>query len=40
MDYDFNESRAFAVGGGVARNVYDGKYETEASLYLAYQQRF
>ena len=40
QDYDFDESRAFAVGAGVARNVYDGKYETEALLYLAYQQRF
>lgn len=40
QDYDFDESRAFVIGVGVARNVYDGKYETEASLNLAYQQRF
>ena len=40
QDYDFDESRVFAVGVGVARNVYDGKYETEAHFYLAYQQRF
>lgn len=40
QDYDFDESRAFTVGAGVARNVYDGKYETEANLYLVYQQRF
>ncbi|MBS1245966.1 MAG: hypothetical protein H6R47_165 [Proteobacteria bacterium] len=40
QDYDFDESRAFAVGAGVARNVYDGKYETEGRLYLTYYQRF
>ena len=40
QDYDFDESRALAVGAGVARNVYDGKYETEARFYLIYQQRF
>jgi hypothetical protein len=40
QDYDFDESRALAVGAGVVRNVYDGKYETEWRLYLTYQQRF
>ena len=40
QDYDFDESRALVVGTGVARNVYDGKYETEARLYLNYHQRF
>ena len=40
QDYDFDESRAFVVGAGVARNVYDGQYETEARLYLTYYQRF
>jgi biofilm PGA synthesis protein PgaA len=40
QDYDFDESRALTVGAGVARNVYDGKYETESRFYLTYQQRF
>jgi len=40
QDYDFDESRALVVGGGVARNVYDGKYETEWQLYMYYHQRF
>ena len=40
QNYDFDEARALAVGAGVARNVYDGKYETEAHAYLNYHQRF
>lgn len=40
QDYDFDESRSFVVGAGIERNVYDGKYETEGRLYLAYRQRF
>jgi len=40
QDYDFDESRTLAVGAGVARNVYDGKYETETRLYLNYRHRF
>jgi hypothetical protein len=40
QDYDFDETRALVAGTGVARNVYDGKYETEARLYLNYHQRF
>jgi hypothetical protein len=40
QDYEFDESRALAAGAGVARNVYDGKYETEARFYLNYHQRF
>jgi hypothetical protein len=40
QDYDFDRSRALVAGAGVARNVYDGKYETELHLYLNYQQRF
>ena len=40
QDYDLDEARALAVGAGVARNVYDGKYETETRVYLNYRQRF
>lgn len=40
QNYDFNEARALAVGAGIARNVYDGKYETEIRVYLNYHQRF
>jgi len=40
QDYDFDDSRALVAGAGVARNVYDGKYETEWRVYLYYQQRF
>lgn len=40
QDYDFDERRALVTGAGVARNVYDGKYETEWRLYVYYQQRF
>ena len=40
QDYDLDNSRALVVGAGVARNVYDGKYETELRFYLNYHQRF
>ena len=40
QDYDFDEARALVAGAGVARNVYDGKYETESRFYLYYHQRF
>lgn len=40
QDYEFDESRTLAAGAGVARNVYDGKYETEARFYLNYHRRF
>lgn len=40
QDYDFDESRALVAGVGMARNVYDGKYETELQLYIYYHQRF
>ncbi|HCU53278.1 MAG TPA: hypothetical protein DIC36_03020 [Gammaproteobacteria bacterium] len=40
QDYDFDESRALVAGGGVARNVYDGKYETEWRFYVYFHQRF
>ena len=40
QDYDFDDRHALVAGAGVARNVYDGKYETEWRLYLYYHQRF
>ena len=40
QNYDFDEARALAFGAGVARNIYDGKYETETRVYLNYHQRF
>jgi len=40
QDYDFDKSRSLVAGVGVARNVYDGQYETEARLYINYHQRF
>jgi len=40
QDYDFDKSRALVAGAGVARNIYDGKYETEARFYFSYSQRF
>lgn len=40
QDYDFDEDNALTAGAGVARNVYDGKYETEWRLYLYYHHRF
>lgn len=40
QDYDFDERRALVAGAGVARNVYDGKYETEWRLYVYYHQGF
>jgi len=39
QDYDFDEAQALVLGAGVARNVYDGKYETEWRLYLYYRHR-
>ncbi|MEK7666788.1 MAG: hypothetical protein AAB406_03860 [Pseudomonadota bacterium] len=40
QEYDFDEARALAVGAGIARNAYDGKYETEIRVYLNYHLRF
>lgn len=40
QDYDLNERSALTVGAGVARNVYDAKYETEWRAYLYYHHRF
>jgi hypothetical protein len=40
QDYEFDERRALAFGAGVAWNIYDGKYETEARAYIHYRQRF
>lgn len=40
QEYEFDANRALTAGGGVARNVYDGKYETEWRFYLSYHHRF
>ncbi len=40
QDYDFDASQALIAGVGLARNVYDGKYETERRFHLAYRRRF
>ena len=40
QDYDFNEANALVAGTAVARNVYDGKYESEWRFYLHYHRRF
>lgn len=39
QDYDFDASHALIAGAGLARNIYDGKYETERRFYLTYRQR-
>jgi len=31
---------ALTVGAGIARNVYDGRYETDWQFLLHYHQRF
>jgi hypothetical protein len=40
QDYDFDQDQALAAGAVVARNVYDGRPETEWRLYLHYRRRF
>jgi biofilm PGA synthesis protein PgaA len=40
QDYDLDASHALVIGTGLARNVYDGNYETDWRFYLRYNQRF
>ena len=40
QDYDFDAMHALTVGAGIARNVYDGRYETDWQFLLHYHQRF
>lgn len=40
QDYDLDDSDALTIGAGVARNVYDAKYETEWRAYLHFHHRF
>jgi hypothetical protein len=40
QDYDFDATHALTAGAGLARNVYDGRYETDWQFYLHYHQRF
>ena len=40
QSYDFDASHALTAGAGLARNIYDGKYETERRFYLTYRRRF
>ncbi len=40
QEYDFDNDHSLTAGAGVARNVYDGKYETEWRVSLYYARRF
>jgi hypothetical protein len=40
QDYDFDEAQALAAGITAARNVYDGRPETDWHLYLLYRRRY
>lgn len=40
QDYDFDATHALSAGAGLARNVYDGRYETDWQFTLHYHQRF
>lgn len=40
QDYDFDATHALTASAGLARNVYDGRYETDWQFYLHYHQRF
>lgn len=40
QNYDFNEANALVAGTALARNVYDGEYESEWRFYLHYHRRF
>lgn len=40
QDYDFDATHALTAGAGLARNVYDGRYETDWQFTLHYHQRF
>jgi hypothetical protein len=36
----FDQANPLVAGAGVARNAYDGRFETEWRLYLRYHRRF
>jgi hypothetical protein len=40
QDYDFDTRHSLVAGAGVARNIYDGTYETDWRFYMYYHQRF
>jgi hypothetical protein len=40
QDYDFDAMHALTVGAGLARNIYDGVYETDWQFNLHYHQKF
>jgi hypothetical protein len=40
QDYDFDARHSLVAGAGVARNIYDGVYETDWRFYMYYHQRF
>lgn len=40
QDYDFDADHALIISAGLARNIYDGKYESERRFNLTYRQRF